>query len=124
MRLCHQKACPFVKEIKGYQSMSIDALANEIKPRCGLCREARRKAIKAFKANEKKLLKSLKIGMKQANEGKVVERDFSEFAPKAKVVKAKPYFSIDQEVAHMRKKGMAGSRDELRKRVKANRARR
>ena len=124
MKTCPHKVCYRAKSVPGHEKMSVDALAQKLTGVCTYSREARRKAIKAFRANEKKFLESLKIGMKQSNEGKVVERDFSEFAPKAKVVKAKPYFSIDQEVAYMRKKGMAGSRDELRKRVKANRARR
>jgi predicted transcriptional regulator len=131
MKTCPQKMCFRVKDIKGHETMSVDALAKKLTNVCTYSREARRIAIKVFLAAEKKLHKSLKAGMKQANEGKVVQKDFSEFAPKDKsfvnhAIKGKKTLNltIDQEVAYLRKKGWVGSRDELRKMVKDRRARR
>jgi hypothetical protein len=99
VKTCSHKVCVRAQYIGGHEGLSIDALAKKLEPYCHLSREARREAIKAFRARVAK-------------------------APKAAVVKAKPYMTIDQEVAYMRKKGMAGSRAALREWVKANRARR
>jgi hypothetical protein len=122
--MCLKLGCHRLHNLcKGYQKMSVDDISDKLKASgmCQLNRDNRRKAIKLTLQKEKagvskKTLKSLKVGMQQANEGKVVKKDFSEFAPKKK-----SKMTIDQEVAYLRKKGWDGSREQLRAEVKLRR---